>query len=45
VSPRARQAFSGSGALTGSQVAGMLAAETYCEIDDGAFPSGEIRAS
>jgi hypothetical protein len=35
--------FSGSGTLTDVQVANLLAGETYCEIDDGAFPSGEIR--
>ena len=35
--------FSGSGTLTSAQVAGMLAGETYCEMDDAAFPSGEIR--
>jgi hypothetical protein len=35
--------FSGTGALTPAQTAGVLAGETYCEIDDGAFPSGEIR--
>ncbi len=35
--------FSGSGTLTSAQVAGMLAGETYCELDDAAFPSGEIR--
>jgi len=35
--------FTGSGALTTQQVSGMLAGETYCEIDDAAFPSGEIR--
>ncbi len=35
--------FSGSGTLTSAQVAGMLAGEIYCEMDDAAFPSGEIR--
>jgi len=35
--------FSGSGTLTPEQVAGLLAAKTYCEVDDPAFPSGEIR--
>jgi hypothetical protein len=35
--------FSGSGTLTSAQVAGMLTGETYCEVDDAAFPSGEIR--
>ncbi len=35
--------FSGSGTLTSAQVAGILAGETYCEMDDAAFPSGEIR--
>src|ERR1019366_1524382 len=35
--------FSGSGTLTSEQVAGMLAAKTYCEVDDSAFPSGELR--
>lgn len=35
--------FSGSGTLTSEQVAGILAAKTYCEVDDSAFPSGELR--
>jgi hypothetical protein len=35
--------FSGSGTLTSAQVAGMLAGDIYCEMDDAAFPSGEIR--
>jgi MYXO-CTERM domain-containing protein len=35
--------FTGSGALTSEQVSGMIAGETYCEIDDAAFPTGEIR--
>ena len=35
--------FSGSGTLTPEQVAGLLASKTYCEVDDPAFPSGEIR--
>jgi hypothetical protein len=35
--------FSGSGSLQPIQVAGLLAGQAYCEIDDGAFPSGEIR--
>jgi hypothetical protein len=35
--------FSGSGTLTSQELAGTLAGQTYCEIDDAAFPSGEIR--
>jgi hypothetical protein len=35
--------FSGSGTLSTVDVSGMLNGQTYCEIDDGAFPSGEIR--
>jgi hypothetical protein len=35
--------FSGGGFLTAAQTAGMLAGQTYCEIDDVAFPSGEVR--
>jgi hypothetical protein len=35
--------FTGSGTLSPEQIAGMTAGETYCEVDDTAFPSGEIR--
>jgi CHRD domain len=35
--------LSGGGTLTSEQAAGMLAGQTYCEIDDATFPSGEIR--
>jgi hypothetical protein len=35
--------FSGSGSLSPTQIAGMLAGDTYCEIADNTFPSGEIR--
>ena len=35
--------FSGGGSLTVSQIAGMLGGQTYCEIDNPFFPSGEIR--
>jgi hypothetical protein len=35
--------FTGSGTLAPEQVAGMTAGETYCEVDDATFPSGEIR--
>jgi CHRD domain len=37
--------FSGSAALTPFLTAGMAAGQTYCEIDDAAFPGGEIRAA
>lgn len=35
--------FAGNGTLTPEQVAGLLAAKAYCEVDDPAFPSGEVR--
>jgi hypothetical protein len=35
--------FSGSGTLTAAQVTGMLAGQTYCNVHDATFPSGEIR--
>ncbi len=35
--------FSGSGSLSATDVAGMLGGKSYCEIADGAFPTGEIR--
>jgi hypothetical protein len=43
LTPATAGTFSGSGTLTPLQVRGVLAGETYCEIDDPAFPSGEIR--
>lgn len=35
--------FSGSGTLSPTIVAGMLAGKAYCELDSAAFPQGEIR--
>jgi hypothetical protein len=35
--------FSGSGTLTGGAIADMIAGNTYLNITDGVFPSGEIR--
>jgi hypothetical protein len=35
--------FFGSGVVSPQSVAGILVGEAYCEIDDAAFPSGEIR--
>lgn len=35
--------FSGSGSLMPQAVAGMLSGDTYCQVDDPSFPSGEIR--
>jgi hypothetical protein len=35
--------FTGGGTLTPEQVSGILAGQSYCEVDDAVFPSGEIR--
>lgn len=35
--------FQGSGLVTAGQAAALLAGQTYCEIDDATFPTGEIR--
>ena|SRR5258705_1872574 len=35
--------FSGSGTLTGAQVAGMIAGDTYVNVHSSVFPGGEIR--
>jgi hypothetical protein len=35
--------FSGGGSVAAADVAGILAGRTYCEVDDAAFPQGEIR--
>jgi hypothetical protein len=35
--------FSGSGTLSAANVTGMLAGQTYCNVHDATFPSGEIR--
>jgi hypothetical protein len=35
--------FAGSGQLTPEQVSGMLMGQSYCEVADAVFPSGEIR--
>ena len=43
ITPSAAGTFSGSGTLTGPLLAAMLSGQTYCEIDDAAFPAGEIR--
>jgi hypothetical protein len=43
VTPATAGSFSGTGSITGAEVAGLLAGEGYCEIDDAAFPTGEIR--
>jgi hypothetical protein len=34
--------FSGSGTLTSGQAAGVVSGQTYCEIADAEFPSGEL---
>ena len=35
--------FSGSGTLTGAQIAGMIAGDTYVNVHSSVFPGGEIR--
>lgn len=43
VTPTTTGTFLGNGSITPAQMAAVLSDQTYCEVDDAVFPSGEIR--